>query len=162
MFQPPSDYHFITHWRTEGEIHDVYHTLSEPLHYPDWWKGPQLRVTEIEPADEGGLNQIVQFEIKGWLPYTLRWQFKGTEFNPPHGFTSQASGDLVGSGVWLLKQDSRWVDITFDWNVRAEKPLLRRCSFFLRPIFALNHDWVMAKLKEGLRLELARLKGRKR
>jgi hypothetical protein len=48
------------------------------------------------------------------------------------------------------------VDITYDWRIQAEKPLLRNLSFLLRPAFEANHRWAMAQGEESLRLELAR------
>ena len=44
----------------------------------------------------------------------------------------------------------------YDWKIRADKPLLRRLSFALKPIFSANHHWAMRKGEESLRLELAR------
>ena len=38
----------------------------------------------------------------------------------------------------------------------ADKPLLRTLTPVLRPLFAANHHWAMAKGEESLRLELAR------
>jgi hypothetical protein len=46
--------------------------------------------------------------------------------------------------------------IEYDWKIRAEKPLLRSFSFLLKPIFAANHRWAMARGEGSLRLELAR------
>jgi hypothetical protein len=48
------------------------------------------------------------------------------------------------------------VDVTYDWQLRGEKPLLRRLSFLLRPVFTANHRWAMARGEESLRLELER------
>ena len=79
--------------------------------------------------------------------------------NPPHGFSLEAWGDLEGSGVWTFSQDGPMVDITYDWRIRAEKPLLRYLSFLLKPIFSANHRWAMARGEESLRAELARRAG---
>jgi hypothetical protein len=48
------------------------------------------------------------------------------------------------------------VDVTYDWRLRAEKPLLRHLSLVLRALFEANHRWAMARGEESLRLELAR------
>jgi hypothetical protein len=48
------------------------------------------------------------------------------------------------------------VDITYDWRIQAQKPLLRKLSLLLRPVFEANHRWAMAQGEESLRLELAR------
>ena len=46
--------------------------------------------------------------------------------------------------------------ITYDWRVSASKPLLRWLTWLLRPVFAANHRWAMARGEESLRLELRR------
>jgi hypothetical protein len=46
--------------------------------------------------------------------------------------------------------------ITYNWRVSAIKPLLRWLSWLLRPVFAANHRWAMARGEESLRLELRR------
>ena len=58
--------------------------------------------------------------------------------------------------MWTFEQDGAFVDITYDWRLRAEKPLLRNLSFLMKPLFEANHRWAMAQGEESLRLELAR------
>jgi hypothetical protein len=58
--------------------------------------------------------------------------------------------------VWSYVQDGAFVDISYDWRVSAEKPLLRYLSFIMKPIFSANHHWAMAKGEESLKLELLR------
>lgn len=93
---------------------------------------------------------------RGWLPYTLRWQFRVTEVSYPEGYALEAWGDFVGHGCWRFVQDGAWVDATYEWNVRANKPLLRCLSFLLKPIFAANHRWAMAQGEKSLRAERSR------
>jgi len=63
--------------------------------------------------------------------------------------------------VWTLHQDGDFVEVTYDWRIAAEKPLLRYGSFALRPFFAANHRWAMARGQESLELELRRRRGEK-
>jgi hypothetical protein len=86
----------------------------------------------------------------------LRWQFRVSESDPPNGFRLEAWGDFEGRGIWTFEQHGEWVDVTYDWKVRADKALLRYFSFIMKPIFSANHRWAMAKGEESLRLELAR------
>jgi hypothetical protein len=151
-----NDYHFITHWRVPGTVEEVADILSDAPDLTRWWPSVYLDVQETKPGDEDGIGKEVSLYTKGWLPYTLRWQFRVTESSYPRGFVLEAWGDFVGRGEWALRQDGDWVDVTYDWRVRADKPLLRRFSFLLKPIFAANHRWAMAQGEESLRLELAR------
>ena len=54
----------------------------------------------------------------------------------------------------FVTTDGPEVVITYDWQVSASKPLLRKLTWLLRPIFAVNHRWAIARGEESLRLEL--------
>jgi hypothetical protein len=149
-------YHFVTHWRVPGRVAEVADILSDAADLPRWWPAVYLDVQETKPGDEDGIGKEVSLYTRGWLPYTLRWQFCVTESDYPHSFALESWGDFVGRGEWRLRQNGRFVDVTYDWRIQAEKPLLRTFSFLLRPIFAANHRWAMARGEESLRLELAR------
>ena len=151
-----NDYHFITHWRVEGNINEVADILRNAKDLPRWWPSVYLEVKELEPGDSEGVGKLVSLYTKGWLPYTLRWQFRVTESNYPHGFTIEAIGDFVGKGIWKLEQDGKFVNVIYDWRIRADKALLSAMSFIMKPIFSANHRWAMARGEESLKLELAR------
>ena len=116
-----------------------------------------LDVEILKAGDENGIGKLVSLHTKGWLPYTLRWQFRVTDSRYPFGFSLEASGDFDGRGVWTFEQDGASVNVTYDWEVRADKPLLRALSFLLKPVFAANHKWAMARGEESLKRELKRL-----
>ena len=151
-----NDYHFITRWRFDATVDEVDAILGDATDLVRWWPAVYLEVEEIEPGGEGGVGKLVGLTTKGWLPYRLCWQFRVVESRSPHGFTLHALGDFVGRGIWTFEQDGSQVDVTYDWQIRAEKPLLRSLTFLLRPIFEANHRWAMAKGEESLRLEIAR------
>jgi hypothetical protein len=151
-----NDYHFITHWRVESTVDEVSKILGDPLALMRWWPSVYLDVKVVEPGEESGLGRVVSLYTKGWLPYTLRWDFRVTEVRKD-GFTLAAWGDFDGRGIWTFKQDGPWVNIMYDWKIKAEKRLLRYFSFIMKPIFSANHHWAMAKGEESLKLELARL-----
>lgn len=151
-----NEYHFVTRWHVPGTVEEVADILADAPDLARWWPSVYLDVQETKPGDEEGIGKEVSLYTTGWLPYTLRWQFRVTESNYPHSFALEAWGDFDGRGEWTLQQDGDWVDVTYDWRLRAEKPLLRRLSFLMRPIFEANHRWAMARGQESLRLELTR------
>ena len=151
-----NEYHFITHWRVQGSCEEVSDILGDAPDLVRWWPSVYLDVQELEPGDAQGIGKMVSLFTKGWLPYTLRWQFRVTESRRPHGFSLQAQGDFEGRGIWTFVQDGAWAHVTYDWKIRADKPLLRYGSLLIKPLFAANHRWAMAKGEESLRLELAR------
>ena len=151
-----NDYHFITTWRVQGTSGEVSDVLREPLDLVRWWPAVYLSVTEIEPPDERGLNQRVVLHTKGWLPYTLTWELVVRSSRYPEHIGIEAKGDFVGSGTWTITQDGEWVNATYDWRIRAEKPLLQRLAPFMRPLLEANHRWAMRQGEDSLKLELLR------
>jgi hypothetical protein len=154
--RPSSQYHFISRWRVEGTCGEVADVLGDPVALSRWWPSVYLDVWEVRPSDAHGLGRRVKLHTKGWLPYTLRWEFEVVESRYPNGFALTATGDFDGRGVWTFEQDGPFVNITYDWRLQAEKPLLRYLSGVMRPLFEANHRWAMARGEESLRLELMR------
>jgi hypothetical protein len=148
-----NEYHFVSHWRMEGTIEEVSDVLDNAPDLARWWPSVYLSVKQTEPRGP------VELITKGRLPYTIHWFFRVTESHRPHGFSIEAWGDFEGRGTWTLEQDGPYADITYDWRIRAEKPLLRYLSFLLKPMFSANHRWAMARGEESLKVELARRAG---
>lgn len=149
-------YHFVTEWRVEGTCGEVADVLGDPVGLARWWPSVYLDVEEIEPPKPSGIGRRVRLFTKGWLPYTLQWEFVVTESRYPFGFAIEATGDFVGRGVWTFGQEGPIVTITYDWSILAEKPLLKLFTPVLRPVFEANHRWAMAQGETSLKLELAR------
>src|SRR3954463_1503598 len=152
----PNQYHFITTWRVQGTSGEVADVLRDPLALPRWWPAVYLAVFEIDPPDERGLHQRVRLHTKGWLPYTLQWELLVTSSRYPEHFEIEATGDFVGRGVWTIWQEGAQVTATYDWRIRAEKPLLKALAPLMRPLLEANHRWAMKQGEESLKLELLR------
>jgi len=153
-----NEYHFITFWSVKATCQEVYKTLEDIDALSTWWPSVYLDVKVLEKGMPGGVGKIVSLYTKGWLPYTLHWQFKVTGTNFPTGFTIDAYGDLAGKGEWLFTQNGDECLVKYDWKINAEKPLLRYFSFLTKPVFAANHRWAMRKGEESFKLELLRRK----
>ena len=152
-------YHFITNWRVQSTAEEVFEILGNAEDLARWWPSVYLEVNVLNSGDKNGVGKIVDLYTKGWLPYTLRWQFRVTEVKKPFGFSLAAWGDFVGRGIWQFHQDGDWVNVTYDWQIRADKPLLNALSWLFKPIFSANHRWAMAKGEESLKLEINRRRG---
>ncbi len=153
---PSNDYAFLTTWRVEATCEEVSDILGEATDLPRWWPSVYLAAVELEPGDERGVGRVVSLHTKGWLPYTLQWSFRITESHYPHGFSIEAWGDFVGRGVWTFEQDGGFVNVAYDWRIRADKPLLQRLSLLLKPFFEANHRWAMSRGEESLKREVVR------
>src|SRR3984885_10705844 len=148
-----NEYHFVSHWHVESTIEEVSDVLDNAPDLVRWWPSVYLSVKQSEP---GGTVELL---TKGRLPYTLHWFFRVTESHLPHGFSIEAWGDFEGRGTWTFEQDGPFVNITYDWRIRAEKPLLRYLSFALKPVFRANQRWATAPGEESLKAELGRRAG---
>ena len=146
-----NDYAFLTVWQIPAPPDAVFDVLAEVEALPRWWPSVYLRVTPVE-----GREGAYDLHTKGWLPYTLRWRLESTGRERPRRLAIAASGDFEGEGVWTLVPRGDATEVRFDWRIRAEKPLLRRLSWLLKPAFSANHRWAMARGEESLRRELAR------
>ena len=149
-------YHFVDRWRVAGDISEVADILEDALSLPRWWGSVYFEVKEIEPGEKGGIGKRIRLRAGGWLPYTLRINFRTIESHYPNGFTMDATGDLEGKGIWTFEQDGRFVNVTYDWTIKANKPIIEKLSFLLKPIFRSNHNWTMKRGEESLKLELLR------
>lgn len=156
MSDSPTDYHVTTRWRVEGTCGEVADVLGDPLELPRWWPAVYLSVDEVEPPGTDGTGRRLHLRTRGWLPYTLTWDFVIVEHYYPNRFVLDAFGDFTGRGTWTFVQDGPHVNAIYDWRVRAEKPLLRQLSFLLKPLFEANHRWAMAQGEASLVLELRR------
>lgn len=151
-----NDYHFITRWRFKSTPQEITEIISDARDLTRWWPSVYLDARVLEPGDERGVGSVIDLYTKGWLPYTLRWRFRVSESRAPFGLTLEANGDFVGRGIWTFEADGEWVNITYDWKIRAEKPLLRTFSPLMKPIFSANHHWAMRQGETSLNLELQR------
>jgi uncharacterized protein YndB with AHSA1/START domain len=154
-----NDYHFITRWPVPAPPEDVYRTLEDVEALARWWPSVYLDVKVLERGQPGGVGKVVELFTKGWLPYTLRWTFRVTHAEFPRGFALEATGDFVGRGIWTFTPTPTGTEAVYDWKLEAEKPLLKRLSWLLKPIFSANHLWAMRKGRESLLLELRRRQG---
>ncbi len=152
-----TNYHFITRWELDATCEEVYQTLENAPDLCRWWPSVYLNVTELQKGAPGGVGKVIDLYTKGWLPYTLRWQFKVLSSNFPNGYALEAKGDFEGRGIWSFKPlPGGGCEAIYDWQIEAVKPLLKRLTPLLRPIFSANHLWAMRKGEESLRLELRR------
>jgi hypothetical protein len=150
------EYRLVSEWRVLGTVEEVADVLEDVQELSRWWPSVYLDVEELEPGDERGVGRRARLHTKGWLPYTLDWELCVAESRHPHGFSIEAKGDLAGRGVWTFEQAGAWTLVTYAWQVRAEKPLLRLLSPWLRLVFAANHRWAMRMGEKSLALEISR------
>ena len=64
--------------------------------------------------------------------------------------------EQVDEGVWRLREGDGGTGVEYTWRVGLDKGWMRALAPLLRPVFAWNHNAVMAAGEDGLRRLLRR------
>jgi hypothetical protein len=91
-----NDYHFIDNWRVDGNLKEVADILEDAVSLSTWWSSVYFEVKELEKGGAGGVGKLISLRAGGWLPYTLRLNFRTTESRYPNGFSMEATGTRGG------------------------------------------------------------------
>ena len=156
---PANAFHIVTTWHISGNVDEVAAILTDAESLPLWWPDVYLSTAISAPGDARGIGRQVACRSKGRLPYQMQWVATLVETQPPYTWTIAASGDLDGRGIWTLRQNGETVEAAYDWQIKAEKPILRLLSPLLAPVFAWNHRWAMANGEAALKQEILRRRG---
>ena len=142
-----NEYVFVDEWDAAAPIEAVFDTLADGRTYPEWWRPVYIAVEADGPAAVG---QVSRQHFKGRLPYHLHTTSRIVELDPPTRLAADVAGDLRGRGVWTLTPNGSGTHVRFDWRVAADRPLLRVLTPVLRPLFRWNHNWAIARARDGL------------
>lgn len=77
------------------------------------------------------------------------------EAERPARILIRLSGDFDGTGEWRLAETPDGTEAVLDWRPRVNKPLIRRLTPLLRPLFRANHVWAMRRGERQIRDYLA-------
>jgi uncharacterized protein YndB with AHSA1/START domain/mannose-6-phosphate isomerase-like protein (cupin superfamily) len=141
------EYLFVDEWDVAASREAVFHAISEARTYPQWWTPVYI---DVEAQGEPEVGKESRQHFKGRLPYHLHTRSRLTRLEPPHIIEADVDGDLSGHGKWTLTETPTGTHVRFDWEVFADKPLLRILTPILRPAFRWNHAWAIARAREGL------------
>jgi mannose-6-phosphate isomerase-like protein (cupin superfamily)/uncharacterized protein YndB with AHSA1/START domain len=142
-----NEYVFLDEWDVAAPIEAVFDAIADARTYPEWWRPVYMEATTDGPPAIGRTSS--QY-FKGRLPYKLRTRSEIIRLEPPRIVEADVRGDLSGRGLWTLTPTERGTHVRFDWRVLADRPLLRRLTPVLRPLFRWNHNWAIARAMEGL------------
>jgi uncharacterized protein YndB with AHSA1/START domain len=140
-------YVFVDEWDVAAPVEPVFEAVADSRTYPAWWRPVYLEVEADGPPQVGAVGH---HHFKGRLPYHLNTRSVCTEIDPPYRVVAEVEGDLRGRGVWTLTPIAAGTHVRFDWEVYADRKLLRLLTPFLRPVFRWNHNWAIARAMEGL------------
>jgi uncharacterized protein YndB with AHSA1/START domain len=144
-----AEYRFLTTWLVQAERDRVWDAIYESERWPGWWNGV-LEAEKLEEGDEAGVGQYGRYVWKSRLPYRLEFFVRTTKVEKPHLLEGDASGELAGIGRWRLFEHAGVTAVLYEWSVRTTRAWMNFFAPFARPIFAVNHDYVMRNGGNGL------------
>jgi uncharacterized protein YndB with AHSA1/START domain len=140
-------YVFVDEWDVAAAPEAVFAAIADARTYPEWWRPVYLDVDADGPAE---LGKESRQHFKGRLPYHLHTRSRVVALDAPRTVTADVDGDLRGRGTWTLTPTATGTHVRFDWQVHADRRLLRALTPVLRPVFRWNHNWAIARAMEGL------------
>ncbi|HEX7301210.1 MAG TPA: SRPBCC family protein [Solirubrobacteraceae bacterium] len=140
-------YVFVDEWDVAAPPEAVFAAIADARTYPEWWRPVYLDVEADGPA---ALGKESRQHFKGRLPYHLNTRSVIVAIDAPRTLTADVDGDLRGRGTWTLTPTASGTHVRFDWQVHADRRLLRLLTPLLRPLFRWNHNWAIARAMEGL------------
>ncbi|MGH2956706.1 MAG: SRPBCC family protein [Solirubrobacterales bacterium] len=144
-----SEYRFLTSWLLEADRERIWDAIYESERWPEWWRGV-LEAEKLEEGDEAGVGQYGRYVWKSKLPYKVEFHARTTRVEKPHLLEGTVEGELAGTGTWRLYEQAGTTAVLYRWEVRTTKAWMNLLSPIARPIFAVNHDYVMRNGGEGL------------
>jgi uncharacterized protein YndB with AHSA1/START domain len=148
-------YHLITNWYFTAPIESVWEELIDAKSWPSWW--PCWRKLKFHGSESKlRLGTIAYNEVKGQLPYSLRFSNEVTLIQEPYLIENKSSGDLVGKGKTVLEQRDDGTVVTIYWDVATSNPIFNLLGKlpFVRAMIEKNHDYVMDDGFRGLKQRL--------
>lgn len=152
-----AEFHFVTTWKIEAPLPQVFGAITQCLTWPAWWKGVE-KVEELDPGNADGIGSLRRFIWKGMLPYRLNFLIRIVRAEPLKIIEGQASGDVEGVGCWHFSHDTPITTVRYEWHVRTTRLWMNLLLPVVKPLVRWNHDQLMKQGGEGLaRLLNARL-----
>lgn len=148
-------YHFRSDWPVEVSAERAWEAIVEAERWPGWGRGFR-RVTVRGPGRRLEAGAVADAEVRGVLPYSLRFSFRVERFEPPRLLAVRSWGDIVGTGSSEIEPVGGGVNVIFRWDVGLTNRLLDalgRLSLTKR-LLAWNHHLVMADAYRGFRAQV--------
>jgi hypothetical protein len=146
----PTPYHFRTEWRFHAPVERTWAVVLDIRSYPSWWKN--FRRVIVTRGDGNSVGSVIWCEVRGSLPYSLRYSVEVAEAIEYRHILLRSSGDLVGTGRWeFAPVDSVTSSAVYYWDVATTNPILNLVAPLAKAALARNHERVMANGYAALR-----------
>jgi hypothetical protein len=145
----PEPYHFVTDWRFKAPLPKVWSVVLDIEHYPGWWKN--FRRATITRGDGKSVGSVIECEVRGSLPYSLRYALEVLEADEYRHLLLRSTGDLIGTGRWEFAEAESEIRAVYYWDVATTNPILNLVAPLAKGALARNHEQVMANGYAALR-----------
>ncbi|MEW6034861.1 MAG: SRPBCC family protein [Chloroflexota bacterium] len=149
-------YYFVTNWFLLAPIEKVWSELTNVKSWPAWWREFK-RVAVSEPDSKLKVGSVADCEVKGGLPYTLRFSMAVTVLQQPNLIQFRIRGDLEGDYRWLLEsQAGGGTAVTAYWDCGTPKTIMNFLAKLplMKGVLDRNHENLMVS---GYRVLKSRL-----
>ena len=150
MLRVSEQYHFVTDWRFTAPLPRVWSVVLDIERYPGWWKN--FRRVKITRGDGKSVGSVIECEVRGSLPYSLRYAVEVREAEEYRHILLNSTGDLVGTGRWAFSEPEPGISkAVYYWDVATTNPILNLVAPLAKSALARNHERVMANGYAALR-----------
>lgn len=149
MTSRAAQYALTTRWLLDAPVERVWPVLTSPETWPAWWKYA-VSVDLMEPGDADGIGALRRYTWSSRLPYRLTFDMRTTALVRPVYLEGIAQGELTGTGRWDLAEETGGTRVQYTWRVSTGKRWMNALAPLLAPVFAWNHDQVMAEGGRGI------------
>jgi hypothetical protein len=147
---PSTHFDLVSQWRIHAPVDRVWAALTDPAGWPRWWP----YVHEVRTLREGGPDGVGTVRRIDWstrLPYHIVIEVESIEAVHHQRLRGRSRGQLDGEGLWLLRAEPDFTDVTYVWRVTLTRRWMRWLAPLLASVFRWNHDGVMRAGEAGLR-----------
>ena len=116
----PRHYAFVTIWRIRAPLVDVWRTMLDGEHWPDWWTGVE-QVKTIRPGGEDHLGGVSDQVWKSALPYRLRMRIEVVAVEKLRRIEVASDGELRGRGIMLFSAAEGITEVRYEWTVSTTR-----------------------------------------
>jgi uncharacterized protein YndB with AHSA1/START domain len=144
----------VSQWRIHARVDRVWAALTDTATWPRWWPYV-LEVRTLRAGGVDGLGAVRRIHWSTRLPYRIAIEVEVIESVRHQRLRVRSRGQLDGEGLWLLRAEQGYTDVTYVWRVTLKRPWMRWMAPLLAPVFRWNHDDVMRAGEAGLQRHLA-------
>ena len=139
---PAPYFDLVSHWRLRAGPEQVWAALTDSASWPAWW--PYVRGVQALSDKRRRIHWSTP------LGYRFTVEVEVIESMAPERLRARSSGHMQGEGIWLLRQNGIFTDVTYVWRVRLPQGWMRWLAPVLAPLFRWSHGAVMQAGGRGL------------